>query len=394
MRFIHTSDWHLGRLFHGVHLTEDQSVVLGQLVDLVRDVRPDFILIAGDLYDRAVPPPEAVELLDEVFCRLVLDLNVPVVAIAGNHDSPQRIEFGSRLLSRHGLHLCGAVSDRMASLEFNDRHGPVRVHMLPYAELSYVRQCLGNEDIRTHDLAMRELVARIWNGAEDGGEPARFTGPRSGGPGSAGGRRILVAHAFVAGGTQSDSERPLSVGGSGCVDGACFEGFNYVALGHLHFPHAVCREEIRYSGSLMKYSFGEAGHRKSVNVVEMDAAGACRVESVCLKPRRDVRRISGMLERLLAGPGEGENREDYLEVTLEDRGAIYDAMGRLRKVYPNVLHVQREMLGGDGSAVAGEARARETLEETFAAFIRYVTDQPPSAKEAEAFASVVEENHA
>ncbi|HOB76103.1 MAG TPA: exonuclease SbcCD subunit D [Phycisphaerae bacterium] len=378
MRFIHTSDWHLGRLFHGVHLTEDQSIVLEQLLDLVRDVRPDFMVIAGDLYDRAVPPPEAVELLDEVFCRLVLDLKVPVVAIAGNHDSPQRLEFGSRLLRRHGLHLYGTLSDRVGCVEFKDNDGPVRVYVLPYAEPAYVRQCLGNEDIRTHDAAMRELVGQICNG----------TGPEGTAP--AGGRSILVAHAFVAGGTSSDSERPLSVGGSGCVDGACFDGFSYAALGHLHFPHAVGREELRYSGSLMKYSFGESGHRKCVNVVEMDAKGACRVEAVELKPRRDVRRLSGTLEQLLAGSGDGENREDYLEVTLEDRGMVYDAMGQLRKVYPNVLHVRRAMTGGDGPAVAGEARARETIEETFAAFFKYVTDKPPSEEETEAFASVVE----
>jgi len=373
VRFIHTSDWHLGRLFHGVHLTEDQSVVLDQFVDLVRQARPDFVLIAGDLYDRAVPPPEAVELLDEVFCRLVMDLRVAVVAIAGNHDSPQRIEFGARLLARHGLHLVGVLSDKATSLEFRDSHGPVRVHVLPYAEPAVVRQLLGQEDIHTHDQAMRGLIGRFCNGAG--------AGPRS----------ILMAHAFVAGGTTSESERPLTVGGSGCVDGACFEAFNYVALGHLHFPHSVHREVIRYSGSLMKYSFGEAAHRKCVHVVEMDAKGECRVERVCLKPRRDVRRMSGKLEQLLLGAASGDSPDDYIEVTLEDRGAIYDAMGQLRRAYPNVLHVRRTMTGGTKPAAGAQARARASDEETFASFCQYVTDKPLLDEEAKAFAAVVRE---
>jgi exonuclease SbcD len=384
VRFIHTSDWHLGRLFHGVHLTQDQSVVLDQFVDLVREARPDFILIAGDLYDRAVPPPEAIELLDDVFCRLVLDLKVPVVAIAGNHDSPQRIEFGARLLSRHGLHLCGLLSDRLAPLEFRDAHGPVRLHVLPYAEPSWVRQCLQQDDIHTHEEAMRALTARLCDGAAHAGNGSSGPAPAGDGP-----RSILMTHAFVAGGKTSESERPLTVGGAGCVDGVCFEPFNYVALGHLHFPHAIHREEIRYSGSLMKYSFSEAEHRKCVHVVEMDAQGRCRVEAINLKPRRDVRRVSGTLAALLNGPADGDGREDYLEVTLEDRGAIYDAMGQLRQVYPNVLHIRRLTLGGDGPAAACEPRARATDAETFASFCQYVADGPPTDEEAEAFASVI-----
>src|SRR4051812_6106590 len=202
MRFIHTADWHLGRLFHGVHLTEDQHYALMQFVDVVKAERPDAVLISGDLYDRAVPPPEAVELLDEVLCRLVSDLGVPVVLIAGNHDSAQRLNFGSRLLSNRKLYVTGNLPSVCRSVVFEDAHGPVHVYALPYAEPMVVRERLECDGVIDHDSAMRELAGRIRKG-----RPAAQ-------------RSILMAHAFVAGGAECESERPLSVGGAGTVDAA------------------------------------------------------------------------------------------------------------------------------------------------------------------------------
>src|SRR4051794_40817170 len=210
MRFIHTADWHLGRLFHGVHLTNDQHHALMQLVELVKQERPDAVLVAGDIYDRAIPPPEAVELLDEVLCRLVIDLKIPVVLIAGNHDSPQRLNFGSRLLANRRLYVTGNLPAKCESVVFADEHGPVHVYAVPYCEPMLVRQCLECEDVVDHDSAMRALVARIGT-----------THP-------SGERKILMAHAFVAGGAECESERPLSVGGAGTVDAASLGGFDYV----------------------------------------------------------------------------------------------------------------------------------------------------------------------
>src|SRR3954463_2098024 len=161
MRFIHTADWHLGRLFHGVHLTEDQHHALMQLVDLVREERPDAVLVAGDIYDRAVPPPEAGELLDEVLCRLVIDLKVPVVLIAGNHDSPQRLQFGSRLMKGRRLYVTGEMPPACEGVVFEDGDGRVHVYGVPYAEPMMVRECLGCDGIEDHDSAMREVTGRI-----------------------------------------------------------------------------------------------------------------------------------------------------------------------------------------------------------------------------------------
>jgi exonuclease SbcD len=375
MRFLHTADWHLGRIFHQVHLTEDQAYVLEQVVDAAKEYRPDAVLVAGDVYDRAVPPPEAVELLDDVLSRLVLDVGVPVVLIAGNHDSPSRLAFGSRLLAGRGLHVIGDLAPVPRPLVLFDDAGPAHVVALPYAEPSRVRDRLGEAaaEAHDHDAAMRILTGRI-----------RESLPRDV-------RAVLVAHAFVAGGTASESERPLSVGGAEEVDPSAFEGFHYVALGHLHRPQTMNTDRIRYSGSLLKYSFSETDHAKSITLVELDGAGACRTERVALTPRRDVRRIEGLLDDLLRGPGPGENPEDYLLVTLLDKGPRLDPMGRLREVYPNALHIERSFgmpeAAGPGAHVDHRGMSDTDL---FATFFHEVTGEALSAVERRAFESQVE----
>lgn len=374
LRFIHTADWHLGRLFHGVHLTEDQAHVLDQLVDLVREARADALLVAGDIYDRSVPPPEAVALLDDVLSRIVLELGVPVVLIAGNHDSPERLGFGARLLAGRGFHVRGTLEGALEPVIFEDAAGPVHLYGLPYAEPAVVRGQLGCEGVHDPAAAMEALVARV-----------RVARPQ-------GARAVLMAHAYVAGAEESESERPLSLGGAGAVEAASLAGFHYVALGHLHRPQRAGGEEIQYAGSLMKYSFSEADHVKSVNLVELDAGGGARVERVRLAPRRDVRRLAGRLEDLLRGPGEGESREDYLEVSLLDDGPVLDPMGKLREVYPNVLHVTRPGLVAGGE-LAGVRRDHRQLGEgeLFAAFYAQVTGEELGPERASAFAAIVDE---
>ena len=373
MRFVHTSDWHLGRLFHGHHLTEDQAHVLDQLVTLVAEERVDALIVAGDLYDRAVPPPDAVELLDETLSRLACELSVPVVLIAGNHDSPQRVAFGSRLLRASGVHVFGSVTARPASLTLEDEHGPVIVHALPYADPPHARFALDDEDLTDHDAALRALVAS-----------ARMHAP----PGP---RSICIAHAFVAGGEESESERPLSVGGSDRVAADCFEGYSYAALGHLHRPQTAGAPQVRYSGSLLKYSFSESGHAKSVSLVELDADGRVSVEELPLSPKRDVRIVTGMLADVLEGPGPGLSKDDYLLVRLENREALLDVMGKLRQIYPNVLHVERTV----HEAVESESgprldRRNQSDADLFEAFVREVTNEAPSDEERTAFIEVAE----
>lgn len=358
MRFLHTSDWHLGRLFHGVHLTSDQAHVLDQFVDLVAQTEVDAVVIAGDLYDRAVPPDDAVALLDDVLARIVLDHGVPVIAIAGNHDSPRRVGFAARLLGGSRLHLVGPTATVPATVVLEDAHGPVAFHPLPFADPADVRSSLGAPDVRTHDDALRALVARCERAPET--------------------RHVAIAHAFVVGGDASDSERPLAVGGSDQVAVDVFDGFHYTALGHLHRPQrAGGRDHVRYSGSLLKYSFSEATHEKGVLLVELDAAGHAHVETHALTPRHDVRVVEGTFADLLEGPAAGEDADDYLLVRLTDAGTIVDAMARLQAVYPNAVALERPGLAGAMAASSAPVDHRKRSDQDlFTSFVEHATGTP------------------
>ncbi|MDY6908398.1 MAG: exonuclease SbcCD subunit D [Thermodesulfobacteriota bacterium] len=374
MRFLHTADWHLGRIFHGTHLTEDQAVVLDQLVQLAKESRLDALLVSGDIFDRAVPPPDAVSLLDDVLSRLVLDVRVPVILIAGNHDSPDRLHFGSRLLAGQGLHVVGRVDPTVPALTLGDSAGPVDFFPIPFAEPGVVRDRIGEPGIQDHGSAMQCLVERFRSKA-----PTHR-------------RSVAVAHTFIAGSESSESERPLSVGGIDTVDASVFAGFHYVALGHLHRPQGRPESPLQYAGSLLKYSFSEADQPKSVNIVEMDAHGTCRVERIPLIPARDVRRLEGTFDEFLRTGPNLSFRNDYLQVTLLDREPILDAMGRLRNVFPNLLHIERPHLNPQGDP-AGPGKDHRTLNDSdlFATFFSQMTGEPLSEAEAVAFQEVVEQ---
>lgn len=358
MRLLHTADWHLGRLFHGLHLTADQAHVLDQLVNLARDAEVDAVLVAGDVFDRAVPPPDAVRLLSETLERLVRDVGTRAILIAGNHDSPERLQFCSGVLSQRGLWVAGWPSVEPTIVGLADDDGPVRIAAVPFVEPPVAREVFGDEELRTHHDALARAVTS-----------ARERMP-------ADGRSVLVAHAWVAGGTVSESERPLTVGGADLVEAEALAGFDYVALGHLHRPQPVGADHLRYAGSLMKYSFSEADHVKSVELVELGADGV-RTERIALVPRRDVRRIEGALSGLLEAAADDPARDDYLEATLTDPGVVRDPIGRLREVYPNMLSVVRPALapvGRIGPSLIGERRIDAV--ELFDAFYRERRGRP------------------
>lgn len=351
-RFLHTGDWHLGRYLHGVSLLDDQAHVLNQFVALAREERVDAVVIAGDVYDRSVPPADAVALLDEVLAKLVIEARIPVVMIAGNHDSAERIGFGGRIFSGQGLHLRGTLDD-LSPIRLRDAHGTVAFHALPYAEPVFARALPGGEAVHDHQSAMAHAVS-ILRAQRRPGE-----------------RNVLVGHAFVTGGSESESERPLSVGGSGNVTADTFEGFDYVALGHLHRPQNVGSPRIHYPGSLLKYSFNEVDHAKGVSLVEIGADGLPILRSIPLSARRDVRIVRGTLAELLHHPDAGRSRDDYLCAHLTDDGPVLDPMSRLREVYPNMMELQftRER-SGDAAAHAGGDHRRRQPAELFQAFYR------------------------
>lgn len=319
MRILHTADWHLGKQFFSSSLIEDQAYALEQLHRAVRELTPDCVVIAGDIYDRAIPPVDAVQLLDETLRRLVSDSRIPIVIIAGNHDSPERLNFGSPFFASRGVRIVGVPEKQTAPLPLEDCSGRVDLYPVPYLDLPSARSVFGAADVHTHEQALRRAVAQC---AVD---PKR--------------RNVLVCHAFVQGGAESESERPLSVGGTGAVSSALFDPFQYVALGHLHRPQIQRDGAINYAGSLLCYSFGEVDHEKSFTLAEIDAHGCVHLERISITPRRAVRTVSGRLAELLTA----QRSEDYLAVELTDSGPVIDALVRLREVFPNVLHVARRM---------------------------------------------------
>ncbi len=365
MRFVHTADWHLGRVLHGQSLLEDQRWWLDRFCDFVTSEKPDAVVIAGDVYDRSVPPAEAVALLDDVLARLVRDADVPVLMVAGNHDGPERIEFGARVFEAAGLHVAGALTAEIRSAVVGEGEAAVRFWLLPYAGPIETRSVMEAADVHDHDAAVCECVARIR------------------GFGAAEPRQVLVTHHFVAGGLTSESERGLSVGGTGAVPGSLFEGFDFVALGHLHRPQNVGDERIHYSGSPLKYSFDEASHAKSVSVVELGEGGVS-VTRVPLGARRDLRRITGTFEDVLLGAAVDEAPDDYIEITLDEVAMVPDAHVRLRERYPNLLSLRRrlDIDAPDSGAEAGIIHV-ETLsdEELFERFFEYATGEELSDAE-------------
>jgi exonuclease SbcD len=367
VRVVHTSDWHLGRLLNGAHLTGDQACALDGLVELVRETRPDAVLVAGDVYDRSVPPPDAVALLDDTLTRLS-ETGSAVVIVAGNHDSPERLGFGSRLLARGGVHIAGPVTADVSSVSIASADGPARIWALPYADPAVVRSILGDESIRGHDEAVGAMLDRI---------RTSFV------PGE---RNVLVCHEFVAGGVETaDSERPLTVGGTAQIAVERFAGFDYVALGHLHRPQRVGDERVRYAGSLLKYSVSEADHVKSVAVVELGAGGP-RVELAALPARRDVRRVTGTLAELVAtAPGSG--RDDYVYAMLTDLGPLYDPMASLRAVWPNCIGFERTAAAlQPGSALPDVATVRsQGVAALFGSFFEHVTGETLSDEQFDEF---------
>jgi len=321
MRILHTSDWHIGRQFHSVSLLEDQRHVLQQIVDVAKSESADVVIVAGDIYDRAVPPAAAVSLVDEVFNQLINHLGIPVIAIAGNHDGPQRLGFASRQLAKANLYIAGPLQAEPQSIVLKDKHGDVVFYPIPYADPATVRGVYADHAIRTHNQGMEQIIQALPTHKKQ--------------------RSVAIAHCFIAGGVDCDSERPLSVGGSDQVSPLHFKDFNYVAMGHLHRQQQQGVETVRYSGSPLKYSFSEEQHEKSITIVDLDAMGQCDIKHIPLNALRDMRSISGTLDDIIHGAKKDPNVNDYLLISLTDTHAILDPMGKLRAAYPNVLHLER-----------------------------------------------------
>lgn len=317
MKFIHLSDLHLGKRVNEFSMIQDQRYMLEQILSIIRAEQPQGVLIAGDVYDKAVPTAEAVGLLDEFLVRLAQE-RLQVFLISGNHDSPERLAFGGRLMEHSGIHISPVYDGHTAVYTLEDAYGPVRVYLLPFVKPAHVRRYFPEREIGSYTDGVRTAIE-----AMEVDENVR---------------NVLVTHQFVTGATRCDSEE-CSVGGSDNVDVSVFDSFDYVALGHLHGPQSVGRAEVRYCGTPLKYSFSEAKHEKSVTVVEMEAKGTIHIRTVPLTPMRDLVELRGSYDQLSLREfyQKGGYQQDYVHITLTDEEDIPDGLGKLRIIYPYLM---------------------------------------------------------
>ncbi|ASO18456.1 exonuclease SbcD [Actinoalloteichus hoggarensis] len=336
MRILHTSDWHLGRTFHGRDLLGDQRDVLAGLADVVRAEGVDVVVIAGDLYDRAVPSGEAVGVCHHILAAL-REAGAAIVLTSGNHDSAPRLGAYADFAAVGGLHLRTRVSALDEPVMLDDEHGPVAFYGIPYLDPETARQSMARDGHRVasgHIGVLTEAMRRIT--ADLSGRGGRT-------------RSVVLAHAFVTGGQGSESERRITVGGVEQVPATVFEGIDYVALGHLHGPQTL-RPELRYSGSPLAYSFSERAHQKSVWLVDLDADGLAAVRRHVLPVPRGLAVLTGTLDDLLTAPEHESSADCYLSITLTDAVRPLDPMRRLQDRFPHAVHLDWQPAGGLANA--------------------------------------------
>lgn len=373
MKFLHLADLHLGKRVNGFSMLEDQAHILRQILAILDDERPDGVLIAGDVYDKSVPSVEAVELLDGFLTEL-RTRGVPVLLISGNHDSPERLAFGGRVMDSCGIHISPVYDGALAPVTLQDAFGPVHVWLLPFVKPAHVRRWFPDADIESYTDAMAEAVAHM-----DIDTAAR---------------NVLVTHQFVTGGARSGSEE-LSVGGTDNVDSGVFAPFDYVALGHLHGAQHIGRETIRYAGSPLKYSFSEARQHKSVTVVTLGEKGDVQVRTAALTPLRELREIRGSYDELTARSFYEHTtyRSDYLHLILTDEQDVFDAISRLRTIYPYLMTLDYDNArtrAAGGMSVPAETE-RRTPPELFEALYTRQNHQPMSEVQRAYIAQLMEQ---
>lgn len=334
MKLIHLSDLHLGKRVNEISMLEDQEYILTQIIQIIDGEQPNAVLIAGDVYDKSVPSAEAVTLFDDFLCRLA-KRNLPVLIISGNHDSPERLAFGGRLMEGAGVHLSPVYSGSVSPVTLSDQYGEVHFWLLSFIKPAHVRRFFPDETVESYTDAIRTAIRHM----------AVDTATRN----------LLLTHQFVTGAQTCESEE-LSVGGSDNVDASVFNCFDYVALGHLHGPQNIGSNRIRYCGTPLKYSFSEANHYKSVTVVELGAKGELQVHTVPLTPRHDLREISGTFAELTDRTYSSTTAaDDYLHIILTDEEDVPEALGRLRVIYPNIMRLSYDNTRTRSSQVIGSA---------------------------------------
>lgn len=318
MKLLHLSDLHIGKRVNEISMLEDQAYILMQILRILDSELPDAVLIAGDVYDKSVPSAEAVTLLDDFLCKIA-KRNIPVMLISGNHDSPERLAFGNRLMAGAGIHLSPVYDGKVMPITMSDELGQVHFWLLPFIKPAHVRRYFPEESIESYTDSIRIAIEKM------GINPGE--------------RNVLLTHQFVTGASTCDSEE-ISVGGSDNVDASVFDDFDYVALGHIHGPQNIGSNRIRYCGTPLKYSFSEAHHQKSITLVELKKKGSLKVSALPLIPKHDLRQIRGTFAQLTEKAYYTQtDTQDYLHIILTDEEDVPEAIGQLRIIYPNIMKI-------------------------------------------------------
>ena len=391
MRFLHTADWHLGRIFYGQYLTDDQAHVLEhQFFTILKEEKIDGILLAGDVFDRAVPPIEAIELWDSIITRLAMDYKVPLFVVSGNHDGAERLEVGRSMLSESGIHIWGSPHHALQPFEFEGFDGRVAICPMPFSEPRRIGDALGLNSSESKPVDTDMIDDTLFSYVDDKDQEAVALNlhnydqmyqawsdylykqvPKQM-------RSIAISHAFVMGGEVGGSERTLSVGGSEQVSPHVFKNFHYTALGHLHGPQRMGADHIRYSGSPLKYSFDEHAQKKSFTIIDMDTKGKVAISTIPVEAKRDVVILEGYFEDLLNNTAlQTKHKDDYVQARLLDTMPIMDGMAKLRQVYHRCMTI--ELAGRIATPVVdmGDAVFKELNErELFNQFAETVWKEP------------------
>ncbi|MDU2209221.1 MAG: exonuclease SbcCD subunit D [Veillonella sp.] len=403
MRFLHTADWHLGRIFYGQYLTDDQAYVLEhQFFTILKEEKIDGILLAGDVFDRAVPPIEAIELWDSIITRLAMDCNVPLFVVSGNHDGAERLEVGRSMLSESGIHIWGSPHHALQPFEFEGFDGRVAICPMPFSEPRRIGDALGMNSSESKPVDTDMTDDTLFSYVDDKDQEAVALNlhnydqmyqawsdylykqvPKQM-------RSIAISHAFVMGGEVGGSERTLSVGGSEQVSPHVFKNFHYTALGHLHGPQRMGADHIRYSGSPLKYSFDEHAQKKSFTIIDMDTNGKVDISTIPVEAKRDVVILEGYFEALLNNTAlQTKHKDDYVQARLLDTMPIMDGMAKLRQVYHRCMTI--ELAGRIATPVVdmGDAVFKELNErELFNQFAETVWKNPLTEREQQFINSV------
>ena len=403
MRFLHTADWHLGRIFYGQYLTDDQAYVLEhQFFTILKEEKIDGILLAGDVFDRAVPPIEAIELWDSIITRLAMDFKVPLFVVSGNHDGAERLEVGRSMLGQSGIHIWGSPHHALQPFEFEGADGRVAICPMPFSEPRRIGDALGLNSSESKPVDPDMTDDTLFSYVDDKAQEAVALNlhnydqmyqawsdylykqvPKQM-------RSIAISHAFVMGGEVGGSERTLSVGGSEQVSPHVFKNFHYTALGHLHGPQRMGADHIRYSGSPLKYSFDEHEQKKSFTIIDMDTNGKVDISTIPVEAKRDVVILEGYFEDLLNNTAlQTKHKDDYVQARLLDTMPIMDGMAKLRQVYHRCMTI--ELAGRIATPVVdmGDAVFKELNErELFNQFAEIVWKNPLTEREQQYINSV------